>query len=248
MVGYKQQYGRFWSGDLLIIDQGEYKEIEVAGTVYTKTINAKEVFPIKQDDSFQFPLTDGTLVRIHDTTPPRRKKRRKRKEREEDDEYEQPEEPAATEEEDRQKQSIGSPPVPERSGQDPDNDDDYWTLNDRVLQRIHRQPRQKLFQPDEIPCPIPLKYLDILRRTERDLDSAPERWREDFWTKDGPIELSSMWTGKTVFNLILPDPGKKYKWVQGRKTRRQKTTRPDSIRPEDWPGLADRQKEDEIRL
>lgn len=47
---------------------------------------------------------------------------------------------------------------------------DYWTLTGDVLIIHHLKPRLKLFEPKEGSLPIPLKYLDIVRRTRTDLD------------------------------------------------------------------------------
>ena len=46
---------------------------------------------------------------------------------------------------------------------------DTWQLTEEVLIRVHNTPRTKLFTPSSDPedaCPIPIEYLDIMRRTD----------------------------------------------------------------------------------
>jgi hypothetical protein len=124
---------------------------------------------------------------------------------------------------------------------------DTWKLVGNTLQRIHRTPRYRLFYPTEKNCPIPVEYLDILRRTQTDLRDKSESQVEDFWYDNADkTGLSQPWIGKTVFHLLHPKADKGMVWVDGRQTRKQKTTRPDSIWPEMWPGLSEKQKQIEI--
>ena len=47
---------------------------------------------------------------------------------------------------------------------------DKWRITKDLLIITHNQPRTKLFQPTEENCPIPLKYIDVMRTTETDLE------------------------------------------------------------------------------
>ena len=115
---------------------------------------------------------------------------------------------------------------------------DFWILTRDLLIRYHNVPRDKLFVPDAADCPIPLKYLDVMRVTETDLDTKAERRIPDIWTDntDGnpSRDLSSPWVGRTMFDILRPRPPPGMKWVEGRLTRVQSTTRPDNVWPESW--------------
>ena len=61
--------------------------------------------------------------------------------------------------------------------------------------RHHVQPRVKLDLPKKESFPIPLKYVDVVRRTNRTLDALLESRIDDDWNVDGDQELSGPWTG-----------------------------------------------------
>ena len=58
----------------------------------------------------------------------------------------------------------------EHEERQPENED-YWAFSGWYLYRIHQTPRRTLYFPGE-DCPIPLKYLDVMRATKTDLDSG----------------------------------------------------------------------------
>jgi len=60
--------------------------------------------------------------------------------------------------------------------------------------------------------------------------------------------LSSQWTGQTLFYIIKPQLPPGMKWVEGRPTQIQKTTRPDSVWPEVWKNLSPNLRKKEIAL
>ena len=103
---------------------------------------------------------------------------------------------------------------------------DFWSINDDVVIVHHRNSRSQLYVPDEATFPIPLRYIDVVRRTTTDIDSADEHEIQDFWTKDGARELTGQWFGKTVFKILRPPAPFGWDWVEGRLTKIQKTTRP----------------------
>ena len=78
----------------------------------------------------------------------------------------------------------------------------------------HRISRTKLYVPDEVTFPIPLKYIDVLRRTTTDIDSEAEHIIEDIWIDDGEKELSGPWFGKTVFYILRPPAPSGYEWAK----------------------------------
>ena len=105
-----------------------------------------------------------------------------------------------------------------------------------------------MFVPNESNCPIPLKYVDVMRVTQTNLDSPSESRIEDiWWPTPGDIyevqrDLSSPWTGKTTFDLIRPVPPKGYEWVEGRLTKIQSTERPPNVTPETWLSVSRKAK------
>ena len=145
--------------------------------------------------------------------------------------------------------NAGGDPRPERHDQPrlKSPGEDTWTITADVLIRHHITPRIKLFVPTEANCPLPLKYIDVLRKTTTDIDEAAEAQIDDFWYDSDPKELSTSWTGRTVFTLLRPAPPDGYKWVEGRLTRLQTTTRPDSVWPEVWKSMSRKQQKTEIK-
>ncbi len=120
---------------------------------------------------------------------------------------------------------------------------DFWTLNKACLVRHHMVPRLKLYVPVETDTPIPLEYLDVMRTTTTELE-ANEAFLEDHWIgrpeSDGAPdkELSSWWTGTTIFMLRQKTPPPKFTWVMGRLTTEQKSNRPPSVYPEQWTTMS----------
>ena len=93
------------------------------------------------------------------------------------------------------------PPSPPNVEYEPDS----WYMVGDALVRKHVNPRKELFVLDPLDCPIPLKYLDVYRYTNTDLNSFSESSITDFRT-DGPIELSDTWVGTIKFHILRPDP------------------------------------------
>ena len=50
--------------------------------------------------------------------------------------------------------------------------------------------------------PIPLKYIDVSRNTQTNLDVKQEKRIDDNWNIDGSRDLSDLWTGFTRFILL----------------------------------------------
>ena len=72
---------------------------------------------------------------------------------------------------------------------------------------LHRkQPRITLYAPDALSFSIPLRYIDVMRRTYTDIDSAAQNLLDDYWCDSGAKELSGPWMGKqssTSYALLL---------------------------------------------
>ena len=73
-------------------------------------------------------------------------------------------------------------PAPNPGSEDRDFTD-HWVINQDLLIRIHNVPRHALYVPSEEDLPIPIKYLDVSRTTQTDIEEpVMERVVIDFWT------------------------------------------------------------------
>ena len=128
-------------------------------------------------------------------------------------------------------------------------DPDYWTIQGDMLIRHHVRERTQLYQPSELDgCPIPLKYLDVMREIKTNSDVADEALIRDIWDPKVTDErtLFQPWTGVTRFDILREKPPKGYYWSNGRPTRIQDWgKRPDYIWPEIWQSMSKpRQRKD----
>ena len=89
--------------------------------------------------------------------------------------------------------------------------------------------------------------MDVYRHIETNLDSPSERTINDYWNVSLNVTLSDRWTGKTQFTILRPRPPPGYTWVDGRLTKVQQTSRPDSAWPEVWMSTSKKQKKLEIQ-
>jgi len=190
-LGYDQQAGGRWSRDLLFCDWDELAAAKKISDVHVKRQRFPEVYPVKQDDDFFFPVAEGDLQQPEEEKRNRPRRIRVRGGRR----ISIPDEPQSEE-------RSSAPPPPEPAVLEPD----FWTCTEHVLVRHHRQPRNGLYVPTEAECPIPLKFLDTMRTTVTDLDDYQEKYISDVWSVDRERELSSNWTGKTLFWLLKPRP------------------------------------------
>lgn len=60
-VGYEQQAGGGWSGDLLLADWDEIENAECIADMCVKRFKAKEVEVVKVNGKERFPLAEGDL-------------------------------------------------------------------------------------------------------------------------------------------------------------------------------------------
>ena len=79
---------------------------------------------------------------------------------------------------------------------------DFWSMSGSFIYRHHVEPRVKLYSPREESFPIPLKYIDVSRTTQTNLDVKQEKRIDDFWNIDGSRNLSDPGTGFTQFTLL----------------------------------------------
>jgi len=197
--------------------------------MHVKRFKANEVHvELDQEGEFQFPLAAGDWAQPE--LPIREQKQRRKRRRQK---------PAPAEE---------GQPSDSGNAEHPDivAEADTWIMSGDTVIRKHDTPRTTLFVPQEADCPIPLKYIDILRTTETSISERAEAEIRDFWTAAGARTLSGPWTGRTVFYLLRPKPPPGKKWVEGRLTKIQATTRPDSVWPEIWSRMSKKNKQKEI--
>ena len=106
-----------------------------------------------------------------------------------------------------------------------------------------------MFAPDRCPDPppIPLEHIDVMRYSKTDLENQDEKAIDDVWDGSDSDErmLSDWWVGETSFKRYSKAP-KGYLIIGGRKTRIQKTTRPDTIWPEVWDAMSRKDRNKEI--
>ena len=141
-------------------------------------------------------------------------------------------------------ESEGSPP-PQPHDSLPDAGEarnDFWSMSGNFKNRHHVEPRVKLYSPREESFPIPLKYIDVSRTTQTNLDVMQESRIDDYWNIDGSRDLSDWFLDRfhPVYTLLSEKPpeGYIYLWSGGRLTKRHSTSRPDHLWPELWGGMA----------
>ena len=87
-----------------------------------------------------------------------------------------------------------------------DPEEDFRELKDFTLVRHHNKCRHNMFSPLEAVAdlPLPLSKIDVMRKTQTDLENDDEILIEDCWdgTPSDQIPLSAVWTGKTTFTRI----------------------------------------------
>ena len=132
-------------------------------------------------------------------------------------------------------ESEGSLPQPHDSLPDAGEAiNDFWSMAGNFICCHHVEPRVKLYSPREESFPIPLKYIDVSRTTQTNLDVKQEKRIDDYMNIGGSRDLSDSWTGFTRCNLLEEKHPDGYMWSVDRLTKRQATSRPDRLWPELW--------------
>ena len=109
---------------------------------------------------------------------------------------------------------------------------DFWSMSRNFIYRHQVVPRVKLYSQREESFPVPLKYIDVSRTTNTNLDAKQEKRIDDNWNIDGSRDLSDPWTSFTRFTLLEEKAPDGDMWSGERLTRKQLTSRPDHLRPE----------------
>ena len=143
-------------------------------------------------------------------------------------------------------ESEGSLPPPQDSYPDAGEAiNDFWSMSGNFIYRHHVEPRVKFYSLREEPFPIPVKYIDVSRTTQTNLDVMQESRIDDYWNIEGSRDLSDPWTGFTRFILFEEKPPDGYMWSGVRLTRKQLTSRPDHLWPELWKTIGNNAKLEE---
>ena len=246
-LGYSQQSGGGWGGDLLIADWEALASVtpdqEGLADFPIKRFRHKEVTPIMNGENFIFPavslngdsLGDGANPTELTRSGPFKGGSSPPTARTIDDDGSA--EADGDEDADQDGKKV-DPDMPAGKGSE---EEDFWSFNGDdqygyTLVCHHRVPRTSLFVPNDSNSPLLTKYLDVERLTYTSLETLSESRIEDCWNLDGEKELSDSWTGKTVFFLLHPpEPG--FVRVRGRKTKVRTTERPGNILPEIWTSM-----------
>ena len=83
---------------------------------------------------------------------------------------------------------------------------DFWSIEGNYIHRHQVEPRVLLFVPKEETLPIPMRYIDVVRRTHTILDVLQESRTDDCWNIDANRHLSEPWTGFTQFTILNEKP------------------------------------------
>ena len=189
-----------------------------ASEIYSKRLNAKEVIFPKEKREIIFPIADGRIKTLGGDQGLRTSTLVRYR-------------PIQGESNiDFLGESEGSLPPPQDSFPDAgEARNDFWSMSGNFKNRHHVEPRVKLCSSRNESFPIPLKFIDVSRTTHTNLDVKQERRIDNYWNIDGSRDLLDPWTGFTQFTLLEEKPPDGFLWSGGRLTRKQLTSRPDTL-------------------
>ena len=172
-LGYALYAGGIWKGDVLVADLEELETMD-ASEICSKRLNAKEVIFPKQGE-FIFPIADGRIKTLEGDQELRTSTLVRQRPNRGEGHI------------DFLGESEGSPPpLPQDSLPNAgEARNDIWSLSGNFMYRHYVEPRVKLHSPREESFPIPLKYIDVSRTTQTNLDVMQESRIDDYWNIDG---------------------------------------------------------------
>ena len=97
--------------------------------------------------------------------------------------------------------------------------------------------------PDNEIFPVSWKYIDAMRQSQKSTSNVFENMVNDLWTEAKGVTISEEWTGIARFQILRARLLERYKLVNGKPTKKRKTTRPDSVWSEAWIRLSETQQE-----
>ena len=100
------------------------------------------------------------------------------------------------------------------------------------------EPRVKLYVPREDAFSTPLKCIDVTRNTRTSLDVMLEKSIDDYWN----VRYVDWFT---IFTVLSEKPLDGCTWFGWRLTRKQTTSRPDTLWPEMWKYMSEASKRKE---
>ena len=131
-------------------------------------------------------------------------------------------------------QAESEGPQPTESKNDAETRNDFWSVQGDFICRHHNEPRVQLYVPKGETFTIPLKYSEVRRSTNPNLDVLQEKRIEDYWNIDENRSLSDSWKGFTKFTYWKRNVQKGYMWSERRLTKILATTRADNVWLEVW--------------
>ena len=168
-LGYALYAGGIWNGDVLISDLEELETTD-ASQIYSKRLNAKEVIFSKQGE-FVLPIADGRIKTLGGDQELRTSTLVRHRPIQGESNFE------------FLGKSKGSLPQPHDSLPDAGEAiNDFWSMSGTFIYRHHVEPSVKLYSPREESFPIPLKYIDVTRTAQTNLDFKQEKLIDDFST------------------------------------------------------------------
>ena len=104
---------------------------------------------------------------------------------------------------------------PQQKKYDAEARNDTWSIEGDFIDRHHVEPRVRLFVPKEESFPVPLKYVDVTRKTHATLDVMQQKCINDHWNDDGDRTLSHSWAGFKKFTSLNEKPPPGFLWSAG---------------------------------
>ena len=99
--------------------------------------------------------------------------------------------------------SDGSQPIDATMDDREARNNDFCRSKGIFFTRHHVEPRVQVYVSKAESFPIPLRYIDVIRRTHTTLDVLQESHLDDFWNIDVDRNLSEPWTGFTQFTILI---------------------------------------------
>ena len=172
-LGFALYAGRIWKGDVLVADLEELETMD-ASEIYSERLNAKEVIFPKEKREFIFPIADGRINPLGGDQDLRTSTLIRQRTIRGESHL------------DFLGESEGSLQPPHDSFPDGGGAiNDFWSMSGNFIYRHHVEPRVKLYSPREESIPIPLKYIDVSRTTQTNLDVKQGKRIDDYWNIDG---------------------------------------------------------------
>ena len=187
---YAQRAGSGWTDDLTI-DQKELENAKYRSEVNIKRFKAAEVHIVKEGDDYRFPLIEYDMKQPGNTPPYIRPKTNRplaraiipRAERE----------LAQTVRDEDATGLAGARAEDDLPNPDAESQGvhGFWTMTKECVIRHHHRPRMSMNIPPSDSFPLPLKYIDVTRAAETDMEELALRRISDIWRDQGERVLDA---------------------------------------------------------